>query len=737
MSKKISELTAVAAAAAYLLEASRLSSTVTITASTISAQASDNSFNDSGGGFLAAGFAVGKSVKVVGFTGNVANNLGSGRITVLTPAKMTIGGADGDVIVDDAAGESVTITAWESVRITAQGIIDLVLDAPPGALDTLNELAAALNDDANFATTVTNALALKAPLASPALTGNPTVPTQSPGDNSTKAASTAYVEAAVAAGGGGGGAVETSVPIARRYRAGDGMWREVMRIGDGDLTAGTPADVLNNSAYNGWPGGDRMRDARLFAVWTAGTEHHGSNTGKIVAAIATEALDGTLTWGTPYDIYDTANWSTAMGVRVLDNGRIIVAFFEHAWPAQVDGVYLIYSDDDGATWSARVTATSSLTDFAYAGSAPVQLPDGSLLLPIEGMNSGDTDSRARVLKSTDRGLTWGDEVEVASSQGVRPYYEPVLVVLDNGVVQCHMRTGENDGDIYISESTDFGATWGTPFVGYPHHGQPNVRQLSSGTLIAIGRKNEGVPGTGDCVAFASTDRGITWGSPLTIDSSMYEMEYGCPVEALEGGKVHVIYGAQPSSALTNSDIKHCLLSEGRVALEDLGGGSGGTLVGKTVEASYTRPADTTTYAGGDVLAESTSAATILTFAGIAAANGGSFILTHALLIDSVAQSLKPDIDLYLFKGSITMQNDNAGWNPSDADMEKLLAKVSFYGAAFAVGNGNGSIAGELAGAKLLTCDSGVDDVYGIAIVRNVYIPASGEKFTFKLGVIQL
>jgi hypothetical protein len=31
------------------------------------------------------------------------------------------------------------------------------------------------------------------------------VPTQSPGDNSTKAASTAYVEAAVAAGGGGGG----------------------------------------------------------------------------------------------------------------------------------------------------------------------------------------------------------------------------------------------------------------------------------------------------------------------------------------------------------------------------------------------------------------------------------------------------------------------------------------------------------------------------------------------------
>lgn len=45
--------------------------------------------------------------------------------------------------------------------------------------------------------TLTTALALKAPLASPALTGNPTAPTQSPGDNTTKIATDAYVGAAV------------------------------------------------------------------------------------------------------------------------------------------------------------------------------------------------------------------------------------------------------------------------------------------------------------------------------------------------------------------------------------------------------------------------------------------------------------------------------------------------------------------------------------------------------------
>jgi len=39
--------------------------------------------------------------------------------------------------------------------------INNIIDGAPGALDTLNELSAALNDDANFATTITNSLSTK------------------------------------------------------------------------------------------------------------------------------------------------------------------------------------------------------------------------------------------------------------------------------------------------------------------------------------------------------------------------------------------------------------------------------------------------------------------------------------------------------------------------------------------------------------------------------------------------
>ena len=146
-----------------------------------------------------------------------------------------------------SAGTNTTqlaTTAFVAAAVAA------VIDSAPGALDTLNELAAALGDDANFSTTITNsiaavqadvdqnevdgdaadaalsarittleadpttaaavaavqadvdqneadadaALATKAPLASPALTGTPTAPTAAADTNTTQIATTAYVQ---------------------------------------------------------------------------------------------------------------------------------------------------------------------------------------------------------------------------------------------------------------------------------------------------------------------------------------------------------------------------------------------------------------------------------------------------------------------------------------------------------------------------------------------------------------
>lgn len=75
-------------------------------ATTLSAAASDNSINDS-----AAGLPVlhaGDKVTIAGFTGTAGNNRAGAVVVTSTASKLVISG--GAALVDDAAGESVTIT---------------------------------------------------------------------------------------------------------------------------------------------------------------------------------------------------------------------------------------------------------------------------------------------------------------------------------------------------------------------------------------------------------------------------------------------------------------------------------------------------------------------------------------------------------------------------------------------------------------------------------------------------
>ena len=68
-----------------------------------------------------------------------------------------------------SAGDNTTKVATTAFVKTA---VDNLIDGAPGSLDTLNELAASLNDDANLSTTLTNSIATKLPLGGGQMTGN-------------------------------------------------------------------------------------------------------------------------------------------------------------------------------------------------------------------------------------------------------------------------------------------------------------------------------------------------------------------------------------------------------------------------------------------------------------------------------------------------------------------------------------------------------------------------------------
>ena len=75
---------------------------------------------------------------------------------------------NGVTATTQSSGDNSTKVATTAYTDTA---ISNLVDSSPSALNTLNELAAALGDDANFSTTVTNSIATKLPLAGGTLTG--------------------------------------------------------------------------------------------------------------------------------------------------------------------------------------------------------------------------------------------------------------------------------------------------------------------------------------------------------------------------------------------------------------------------------------------------------------------------------------------------------------------------------------------------------------------------------------
>lgn len=97
-----------------------------------------------------------------------------GVASTLTSKTITSGTLGSDLA---AGGYKVTGLATPSANTDAatKAYVDTqvsnLVDAAPGALDTLNELAAAINDDASFSTTVTNSIATKVAKAGDSMTG--------------------------------------------------------------------------------------------------------------------------------------------------------------------------------------------------------------------------------------------------------------------------------------------------------------------------------------------------------------------------------------------------------------------------------------------------------------------------------------------------------------------------------------------------------------------------------------
>lgn len=139
-------------------------------ASTIAAVASGNKLTDSANGFLTANFRPGMIIEIAGFTGTAGNN----QIAVITSVTAT--GSEMVVVtenalVDDSAGEEVTLTAYgQSLKdILSWGVMCIYTGSQPASADvapTGTKLLEITKSSAAFTKgTKTNGLEFDAPVA--------------------------------------------------------------------------------------------------------------------------------------------------------------------------------------------------------------------------------------------------------------------------------------------------------------------------------------------------------------------------------------------------------------------------------------------------------------------------------------------------------------------------------------------------------------------------------------------
>ena len=126
-------------------------------------------------------FAVGQTISLSGFFGPAPNyttlSALNSTFTILSTTNNTLTFSFPTILnvglLGSIAGK-VNNNQIATTKFVNQKIDNLV-GAAPGALDTLNELATALGNNENFSVTLTNSIALKAPIESPTFTGTVTI----------------------------------------------------------------------------------------------------------------------------------------------------------------------------------------------------------------------------------------------------------------------------------------------------------------------------------------------------------------------------------------------------------------------------------------------------------------------------------------------------------------------------------------------------------------------------------
>ena len=159
--------------------------------------------------------------------------------------------------------------------------------------------------------------------------------------------------------------------------------------------------------------------------------------------------------------------------------------------------------------------------------------------------------------------------------------------------------------------------------------------------------------------------------------------------------------------------------------------------GRTVQVATTiiRPADTTPYSISDVVSNSTSAPTILTFTDLARITNGSGYITNARILINNVLNVGVSFRLHLYRSPVSMINDNAPFTLLYTNSASRLGSIDFS-STVTEGTGSDSVRASNTDIRLAYANTTNANIFGILETLTAFTPTSGQQFTVTLTAEQ-
>lgn len=155
-----------------------------------------------------------------------------------------------------------------------------------------------------------------------------------------------------------------------------------------------------------------------------------------------------------------------------------------------------------------------------------------------------------------------------------------------------------------------------------------------------------------------------------------------------------------------------------------------------VSGEFTRPADTTAYTAGDVVSNSTSTTTPLSFPDIFRVNQGSGYIV-GIRISTDKKSITPRFRVHFFNdATATLSADNVAFKEVYADASKRLGYYDMPAMTTAqdATNSDMSRSIDLSMRMPVVAATGDDSLYVVLEALDAFTPASGEKFNVMVSI---